>query len=266
MKDTLILVLAYFNHKDVDETLKSLFTPYKDKQIAIPFDVVVLENPSKYSEQMKAVVNKYDNHILKHFRAKENVELFLFQYFLNNFRHITDNYKFIGISEGDVILDPEAFDECYMLINKYKNVGNVSIDLSLKNLQIPPLPESARNWISSGRIYEDYIEGPTGFQFVLFRKSHLDEFLYHVNNKLLNNHIALGVKDYHGMVDTNLIHFNKLKNTPWIRTKRNKLLHIGWEHFKDPKDEYWLTRTQSINDKKIRINVDVTKIVLECIK
>lgn len=263
-KDTLILVEAYFNYNDIDRTLeslvgnKSLYQTYDET----PYDIIVLQNPSKYTDSMEKVLNKYSEFILKRYMSNENIEGNIFQYFLTNYRHITDKYRFIAITEGDVVLDRDAFSEAYTLINKYENVGNVSIDLSLENLKIPPLPPGASNWVPTGITCDDHIIGDTGFQFILFRKNHIYEFLEMINKKLICNSIACGVSNYYGISDTNLGVFNRMKGRPWIRTKYNKLLHIGWEHYMDPLDEYWQTKNESLKQGMLRTNMDLSTIKL----
>jgi len=37
-------------------------------------------------------------------------------------------------------------------------------------------------------------------------------------------------------------------------------LHIGWEHYMDPNDEYWQTKNQSLNQGIIRTNIDLTTV------
>ena len=247
----LTIVLAYFNYKDVEATLSSLENT----------DIIILENPSKYSEQMSNVVKKFPE-VIHHFIAKENNDMEIAHYFLNNYSSLLEKYKYIAITEGDVILEKGALEEAIFLLDKYAHVGNVSIDLSLENLTIPPLPPSAVNWVPRGSDCGDHIFGDTGFQFILFRKEHLFDFISEINNKTISAPIALGINDFTGISDTNLGIFNRRKKTPWIRTKYHKLLHIGWEHYKDPNDEYWLLKTESLNTGKIRVNVDLNNIKL----
>lgn len=265
MKDSLILIEAFFNYDDVDKTLQSLVgdcSAYKTYEDA-PYDIIILENPSKYTTNMKKIIDKYTIFIKAHYLANKNVEGHVIHYFINNYRHIINDYKYIAITEGDVILDKNAFEEAYTLLNKYVNVGNVSIDLSLCNLNIPPLPQSAKDWVPVGQDAGDYLIGPTGFQFILFRTNHLLDFVEMLNQKRFINGIALGERNFHGISDTNLMEYNQFKKSPWIRTKYNKLIHIGWEHYKDINDEYWNYKTQLINSGQLRINVDNNSITLQ---
>lgn len=263
-KDTLIIIEAFFNYKDIDQTIESLVgikSLYKTPEV-VPYDIIILENPSKYSNEMEKIIKKYSEFIKFHYISNENIEGNIFHYFVNNHIEIIKNYKFIAMTEGDVILSEYAFDEAYKLINKYPLVGNVSIDLSLINLNIPPLPISAHGWIPPAVDGGDCLIGSTGFQFILFKRDHLLEFIDNLNNKKLVNKIALGVGDFYGLSDSNLTIFNEYKKAPWIRTKYNKLIHIGWDHYKDPNDEYWKYKNELISKHKLRINFDLTNVIL----
>jgi hypothetical protein len=137
-----------------------------------------------------------------------------------------------------------------------------SINVSLENLKIPPHPPSAVHWIPPHKDQGDHFEGPFGLQFVMFKSDYYYQFLDALEKKTLSAVIPLGQKVHH-FTDTNLRVFMGQTNIKNYKTKNNDLIHIGWDHFLDPTDEYWTFRTGLINEKKIRAGHDLTTVAFE---
>lgn len=256
-----IIVEAFYNCSDVDRTIDSILKNINSTKHELSVDIIVLENPSPKSKQMLKIYSKYKDHILMYLRASENIEGNIFTVFINQYRDTLKDYDYIGLTEGDAILDDGALLETVNLLNKYPKAGNCSISLSLANLQIPPLPQSARNWYPRGRDAGDHIIGATGFQFINFRRDFLFGFIDALNAKQLTSPVALGTREYQQISDSNLILYNSRVKKTWIRTKQFKLLHIGWDHYKNPKDEYWVYKTQLLKSGQLRTNLDISQVI-----
>jgi len=279
MTKILVLVLAFFTYQDVDKCLESLIKQKKDFKKAnvadsdediddkldtkedIEIDIKVLENPSQYSDKMKEVCTKYSDHGVEHYMSNKNIEMACFQVFSSqNKEKFMLEYDYICVSEGDVILKDGSMLECFNLINNKQPL--CAINVSLENIKIPPHPPSAIHWMPPHKTFDDHLEGPSGLQFVMFTSKYYYDFLDALEKKTLSVAIPLGCKVQH-FSDTNLRAFMARTNVKEYKTKYHDLVHIGWNHFLDPKDEYWNFRTNLINEKKIRVPHDLSKVLFE---
>jgi hypothetical protein len=247
-KKLLILLNCFFSYEFIERTVKSI------KENNFECDIIFLENPSKYSDKIKEIANKYK--IYMHLICNENIEGNVFQLFMNNYKKITDKYKYIAMSEADVVLDKGALNEAIDIIDKDDDkVGCISIDLHLNYDKYKNLPLD--DWVPKSQIIDSYVVGATGFQFIIFKKNFLYSFIKAINNKELSQSVALGIDKYYGISDSNLIHYNNINNKLWIRTQKYKLDHIGWEYYIDDTSEYVQLKKQNLNNGKIRSTIDI---------
>jgi hypothetical protein len=84
-----------------------------------------------------------------------------------------------------------------------------------------------------------------------------------INQKRISSSVALGQEGYTGLSDSNLVLFNRTKNTLWARTVKNRLDHIGWEMYIDMNNEYVREKEKNLAEKKIRHNRSLEAIELE---
>ena len=82
--DTLVIALAYFNYRDTAlflDILCGVASGYDTS--ALPFDVILLENPSKYFRKMTLIAQSYilQGRLLGHLRSNLNVGFELFEQF-----------------------------------------------------------------------------------------------------------------------------------------------------------------------------------------
>jgi len=249
MDRLLILFNCFFNVSDIERTVVSVLNT------GYPCDIIFLENPSKYSDSIKNLAKKYN--IYKHFICNENIEGNVFQIFCNTHKNIIESYKYIAMSEADVVLDKESIHESINILNDSSDeIGVLSIDLHLNNEKYYNLP--INDWVPKPTYMGKYKVGNTGVQFIIFKKYILNEFINAINNKRLCNSVALGVNNYYGISDTNLSIFIKKINKLWIRTIQHKLDHIGWEHYILNNDEYVQEKEKNIRNGKIRANIDIS--------
>jgi hypothetical protein len=248
-KPLCILINCFFNVNDVKRTLESL----EADATSIPYDVIFLENPSKYSPNMKALA--LEKGIYQHYICSDNIEGNIWQLFLQTHPEITQQYKYIALSEGDVVLDKNALQEAvHLLDNSAANVGNVSIEFHFDTEKYKTLP--IRAWVPLPQQRGPYSVGATGFQFIIFKPAFLMDFITCIQQKKLASPIALGVSYYTGISDQNLLEFNRRRGTLWIRTVHAKLDHIGWEHYLGY-DEYCAEKDKNLKAGKIRQNINV---------
>ena len=100
-----------------------------------------------------------------------------------------------------------------------------------------------------------------GCLFIIFKREFLYDFIETLDKKILCSGIALGEHAYYGLSDSNLILFNNYRNKLWVRTNKTKLDHIGWEFYLkiNEYNEYVNLKNENLQNKKIRVNLDIDK-------
>lgn len=200
-----------------------------------------------------------------HYICSKNIGSDMFTLFINVYKDMLYEYEYISLSETDVVLDQDAIYEAISILENsdINKIGNVSIDLHLYFDKYNILP--IRQWVPKPVILGDYICGATGFQFIVFRKHFLFDFIYNINNKLLCSQIALGESRFYGISDSNLCKYICMKNMLWIRTKNTKLDHIGWKLYLNPNNTYVNEKNTLLKNKDLRYNIDINKFYITLI-
>ena len=253
----LVLLNCYFNVGLIERTVISIL------ETKYPCDIIFLENPSKYSDDIRELVKKYN--IYKHFISNSNIEGNVFHLFCNLHSNIIEKYTYIAMSEADVVLDKDSMHEAIRILNySNKKVEILSIDILLDYKKYHNLPIDS--WVPKPSDINGYSVGGTGFQFIIFKNYVLKEFINSLNKKELVSPVALGVNNFHMMSDSNLSIFIAKRGTLWVRTKKNKLDHIGWEKYILNNDEYIKDKEKNILTKKIRDNINLKLYTLKELK
>lgn len=218
------------------------------------FDIIFLENPSKYSNKILELSKKYN---IKHYIYNKNIGGVNFQHFITNEQELLKNYKYICLTESDVILDNNVINESINIMTKYNGkLCYTGLNVNLKKyLDFKKLITS---WIPKKIEHQDYNIGHTGIQFITFNSNYLLNFIKALNNKKLIHEVALGVKNYEFLSDSNLYYFNKKNNETNYQTKNNLLDHIGWETLIGNYQEYAEFKKKYI--KNVRTNIDLAQI------
>lgn len=223
-------------------------------------DIICLENPSKYSHEIKQIIHKHNKIIKYHYISNVNIAGKIFQLFINKYKQLLSSYDLIYITEGDVILDNKVLQETINLFNKY-NAKIVYTGLKTHNKKYNTIQHLIHKWVIKPKLKTHYNIGHTGFQFIGFLPSYLFELIISLNNKNLKTKIALGVSNYEYISDSNLHKFNQLNNTIEYQTKFNLLEHIGWETAIGLHPEYQSFKRSNIS--KIRSNnINTTDIII----
>ena len=245
----LILMNIFFNYDMVKRTLKSIF----EQNIDIDIDIIFLENPSKYSNEILELSKKYK---IRHYKFNKNIGGKCFQKFITDNETIINNYDYICLTESDVILDKNVIRENINILEK--NNGKIcytGLKVNLDKYNI--IKNQINKWVPKKIIKESYCIGPTGFQFITFNKNYLLKFIKNLNNKKISSNIALGSKNYSFISDSNLIIFNNNNNEICYQTKYNLLEHIGWETAIGLNEEYRIYKFKNIKNIRSNINLDI---------
>lgn len=247
----LLLINCFFNVSLIDRCLESIKNSLKN---TFTLDIILLENPSKYSEEIYRLGKKYN--IYKHYICNDNIEGNIFTVYMEKYKDTIQKYKYVGMSEGDVVMEEGALEEAIGILERNDaRVGNISIDVELNYSKYYNLP--IRQWIPVARHVDDYDVGPTGFQCIVFKRDFALDFFAELKKQTLCGSVALGNTVFYGLSDTNLTIYNERRNTLWIRTKKYKLDHIGWEMYIDMNNDYVREKEKNLSTNKIRYTGEI---------
>lgn len=247
LTSVLVLVNCFFNHKLVDRTLTSV------KNSKLPgVTICMLENPSEHSDEMADVARKHD---VDHYLADDNIEGNIFTSFVNQFPDEVRRHKYIAMTEGDVVLEDGALHEVICLLDRNDHrVGCASIGIRMDTHKYYGLP--INKWVPKPVSKGGYPRvGPTGFQFIVFKRGFLFDFIDAITNEMLQKPVALGSKKFSGISDANLEHFVRERGMLWVQTRRALLDHIGWELYLDSENAYVKLKNMTLHKKIIRHSV-----------
>jgi len=239
---TLLLFIAFFNTEIIERSLESFA---REKKAWNSFDLVVLENPSPNSSEIRRVVSKYlrQGVVLAHLRWEKNVAANVVTRAVleGHLAAVTPlalhEYEYIGVTEGDVVVEPGLLQEMQTLLGDHPELEHVAADVDLSNLPLNNFPE-AREWVPAPLDRGDYLEGETGLQLVLARTSAFFAFIGALARGELREKTVLTWRECPTFSDRNWRQFAQQRGKPWARTKKRRLLHIGWELYSDLDNDY----------------------------
>ena len=249
MARVLVIINAFFNVDWLERTIISI-QAQKMKPDVKSIDIILLENPSKYSKEIHLLSEKFN---LTHYICSKNVAGRVFQVWIHENQTILYEYDYICITEGDVVLDNGVVTEA---IGNIQTMGLGMCYTGLK-LQLPKY-RSFQNlidlWVPKPEVCSSYCLGETGFQFLVWKPKYLHEFIEAIMDKRIVIKIARGVPNYDGPSDSGLKLFNMRNHHLLVQTKYNKLDHIGWEENLGWNDEYRTLKNTNLSQGKIRVN------------
>jgi predicted O-methyltransferase YrrM len=212
------VILCYNNLEHIVQCFESLKNSFTD--------FFIIENKSDRSDE----IEKYfkNQKILGYIQFERNITFRSTEIFLKDYQNLLEQYEYITITDGDLLINnsEDTFKEIIKNLN-LKDVGVSCVDLSLENF--PYHVKGSKNWLSP-KISEndDYIECDTGIHLTTLKKENL--FLFY--GKFLDNSIRNRVKE---------------KKIKWVKTKKNKALHLTWDLYYEG-NEYF---EYKINNYKI---------------
>lgn len=215
-----IIMLVYFNYDLVERSIESFISDFQG-------DIIFIENPSIHSEKMREIGKKYN--ICSHYICNENIGGCAIELFLRSNVDMLKKYNYIAVTESDMVIEKGCISELVDILS-----NNIEIDTASVQLDILPkyknLPTNL--WVPPINKYKNFYLGYTGFQFIMFRRNILYDFLQKLANKMHVNNIAGGCNDFYGLSDTNLYDYILKNGMKWAVTS-TKGDHIGWEKYLD---------------------------------
>lgn len=217
MKKHLCILICYQNYEHIMATYNSL----KSENI----DFIIIENKSQNTELIKEFFLKQP--IKKYVLFKNNIVNNAMNIFLKDFFDLLGEYEYITISDCDLLIEDsdETFREIFAILED-RNVGVCCIDLDMKNL---PDVTGAKNWVPPIKMEtETYLEGDSGIHLMTIRNENIDI-----------------LKNVH-FLDSNLIRKCNKNNKKWVKTKKNRAIHLTWDLYK-PGNPYYEFKKKNKN-------------------
>lgn len=228
----LIVFIAFFNHEIISKSLDSFLSERKWSRHSV--EILVLENESPKSEY---VANVTRNLPVIHFRYGKNAAANVIVRARQAGILKTEDYDFVAVTEGDVVLDSGLLDEAVDILARCPELDLVNADVHLTNLPLKNFPEAA-TWMPPAKEAGQYLVGDTGLQFVLSRREPFEAFLTALERGELRETTVLTWHPCQSFSDRNWRAFNAKRGKLWARTPERKLLHIGWDLYVDLDNDY----------------------------
>ena len=126
---------------------------------------------------------------------------------------------------------------------------------------IPPLPPDAAGWVPKGEEVGDHYEGASSAMFLLKRMDLWVDFLKGLRNGTIHaGGVALGASSYRGFPDSNMNNWIfQVLGKSVCRTKVHEAIHLAWDHYMNPADEYVKQKAHFIQTKQTRYKIHSPK-------
>lgn len=230
-------ILIFFDFDIIKKSI-DFITKYSDK-----LDINIVENYSDYTEsQIKPYIldlvrqRKVNNYYL----FDENIGANALTTIVRFDKEYIKNYPYFMATDGDLLPDNKDWlDEEINIMDNNPEVFAVGTELDLSNLPLKLHPESI-NWVEKSRIIEgkNYVEGPTGGWFTLYRTEPFFQVTAWLDNA--------GER----WIDFNLLKYAYLAlRLKWARTKKSLAKHLTWDSYADPEHPYIKWRSKFTNDE-----------------
>lgn len=217
-------VLVFDQIEIIRKTLDFL-TKHADR-----LDIVILENPSKNSTEIKGIISTFGQQklIRRHYIFDKNITGSAFTAAITRERYKIKKNEYVIITDGDITSkDAGWLDEEISILDKNRDVFACGISLDMSNLPLTNFPE-ATDWIPADKCsQEDYYEVYTGAHLLILRSKELIQFMH------------WKVKQDLPFVDGILHRYcTEEVSKKWARTKTAKGYHLTWDLYFDMDHPY----------------------------
>lgn len=213
-----------FDQVDIIKQTLSFLTQYANK-----LDLIIIENPSANTPQIKELVGELGRArlIKRYYLFDQNILANAFDIVLNREHEIIQASRFVLVTDGDLISEKGWLDEELRILRRRRDVFACGVSLDMANLPLASFP-SAQDWIPPDMdAHSDYFEAYTGAHLLLFRGNELAGFL---NWKNANNGYFIDGEMHRYCYEQ--VH------KKWARTKRSKAYHLTWDLYLDKENSY----------------------------
>jgi hypothetical protein len=219
-----------FDQTEIIRQSLDFLTKYTDK-----LDIIVIENPSKSTPDIKRYVQKLGaQHLVRrYYLFDDNITGAAYELVLRKEQEFVGNQKFVILTDGDVTsTDTNWLSEETRIIRKHNDIFSCGVSLDKINLPIEAFPE-ATQWIPDDiSVQRDFYEAYTGAHLLMFRGKELSDFLDWQKENQKN------------FVDGVMHAYSREQlGKKWARTKNAKAYHLTWDLYSDPNHPYTLLKT-----------------------
>jgi hypothetical protein len=193
-------------------------------------EIVVIENPSENSYQIKELVDLLGRQklIARHYLFDENITGNAYGIVLDAELKRIRKCQYVVLTDGDLTSNhSDWLHEEVGIMKKHKEVFACGISLEMTNLPLATYPE-AIDWIPPDiAIEKDFYEAYTGGHLLIFRSKELISFMvWRTLNKL-------------SFVDGEMHRYcYEILGKKWARTKISRAYHHTWDLYADKKHPY----------------------------
>jgi Glycosyl transferase family 2 len=222
-------VLVFDQVAIIKRTLDFL-TQYADR-----LDIVVIENPSPSTPEIKKIVERLGKTgiVARYYLLDKNITSGAYTVAVNNEIEAIKKSPFVVITDGDVIVEHgDWLKEEMRILKKHDDVFVCGTTLDLVNLPLKTFPE-AKSWLPADmNVYPDFYETYTGGHLLLFRGAEFADFMAWKDA----NHLQF--------VDGNMHKYcYEQAHKKWARTKETKAYHLTWDLYFDLDHPYTKMKT-----------------------
>lgn len=225
-KKILCVVIVFFDFDIIRKTLDFLI------QNSHQYDLVVVENPSEFTENL---IKPYIISLLE--SGKINSYILFDKNITNNAIEVVldseqliswSNYGYVLLTDGDLTVNNNSWlQEELNVLSHHSDVFACAVGLDMSNLPIQTFPD-AKQWIPAPiQEHDDYTETLTGIHLILLETGSLLQFLdWRKKNRLK-------------FVDSTLHNFcYQVLHKKWVIVKESKAKHLTWDSYQDLNHPY----------------------------
>ncbi len=222
-------VLVFDQVEIIQRTLDFL-TKYSDR-----LDIVVLENPSANTSEIKRYVDKLGKAglVKRYYLFDENITSNAYTLAVERELDMVRRSQYVVVTDGDVVVEnTDWLKEEKRILQKHPEVFACGVTLDEVNLPLATFPES-KGWVPPDiNTYPDFFEARTGGHLLLMRGEEFGAFMD--LRKERNLHFVDG--DLHWFC-YDILH------KKWARTKTAKARHLTWDLYHDKNHPYTKLKT-----------------------
>lgn len=223
MKKILLVTLVFKEIEIIEKHIESIL-PLNDVT-----DIIVLENNSEISIDNSSIYFKkllQESKIYQYWLFEKNIGGSAFHIFFNSFNNNLENYEYVIITDGDLVLNAKNWlEESLSILNNMKDAFSCAVNLDTTNLPIESFPD-CHNWIPNPIDHGFCLEAGTGFHMLLLPMKHLINIMGYINESQLV------------FVDGVFRTFCSSINKKWLKTKKELAYHLTWDLYKDKNNSY----------------------------
>lgn len=236
-KKRILCYVIIFDQFEIIKKSLDFLAQYADR-----LDLVIIENPSTHTPEIKKLVDGYGHQglVKRYYLFDQNITGMAYDIVITKELPLISKSRYVMITDGDLTCDDQNWlDEEIAILAQHTDVFACGVSLDMSNLPLKNFPE-AKSWIPpDAQEFDDYYEPVTG-----------------TGGHLLLMH-GKGMAGFMRWKDENNVHFldsnmhrycREVLNKKWARTKRAQAYHLTWDLYQDKNHAYTKFKTSKSFD------------------